>query len=174
MKWWIILLAVFISIGWGAMSQMEAAAVKNGTPMGSLSINTATRFVMIGLVALVLFLIPNTNREAQCTSSKCWALSLGVGVLGSACAVAYIFLLKRTNASVLLSFVYPVSLLCTVIIGKIFMKEELSVTQTAGIGFAMLAAVLLAINGYKNGNKQLEPTGTMPNLTDLAPARNAV
>ena len=149
MKWWVILIGVLIALGWGTMSQLEASEVKYGTPMGVLTISTTIRWILIGVLCLVLFLVPSTKSKVECGSTKCWAVSIGIGILGTATAIAYMFLLQRTKASVLLSFVYPLSLLCTVFIGKVFMKDRLTVTQCVGIGFAMLAAVLLALNGHQ-------------------------
>lgn len=148
MKWFVVVGGALLALAWGIMSQLEGMVVRRGAgPLGIASLKTSSRLAIVGLLALVLFLIPSQRKLVSCATPLCWGTSLGIGVLGALTAVGFVFLLRAAPASVAVSFTNPLSIVFTVLIGVMFFKEKISTPQWFGIGLAVASSVFLSLNG---------------------------
>ena len=93
--------------------------------------------------AVILFTTGNFLFKSWALRDKLWLLLLGVALFAVGNAIRA-FAIKQTSLSVVIPLVLLVNLVAGLLIAYFYFHEKLSPVQYVGIGFAVLAIVLIA------------------------------
>ncbi|MBI2659318.1 DMT family transporter [Candidatus Woesearchaeota archaeon] len=130
---------ILILLAWGLWGFMGKYALKFINPV-SLILWEAVGSVALYLIVAVIFFL-NFKFESNPAGITAAFFTALFGVFG---IVIFFFALSKTKASILvpLTALYPV---VTIILSLIFLKEKVTLVQSIGIVFAVIASVLLSI-----------------------------
>jgi drug/metabolite transporter (DMT)-like permease len=136
-KWFILTLAAIIS--WGLYGVAYNLAARGIPPLPNQVLST------LGLILPALFLIPSVLRERR-HKTGLWIAFIS-GLLGAAGNLALFASLSESGQTAIifpLTALYP---LITVVVAVAFMHERARPSQGLGIALALIAVVLLSMEG---------------------------
>ena len=136
--WTVIYSNLIVAIIWGIMPHVNRMGLKGTDP----AIYSALRH-FCGLVFLVCLLMIKLHKKVPMINHKrLWVAPLA-GVLASISISCYVWSIKHTSSpSSVTSFVYPMSLTLSVLVGK-YIGEKIYPVQKIGIILAIIACFCL-------------------------------
>jgi drug/metabolite transporter (DMT)-like permease len=130
-------LVIIAILGWGLGSFLNKIANDNMHPI----MVSATATVVFIILLSITFSFYNFNRSINIPGVLA---GIGGGLCMCAASLAYFYSLKHGKAGVTtaLTSMYPI---ITLILSMVFLKEQLTIRQWFGMGFAILSFILLSI-----------------------------
>ena len=138
----ILLCKLFIVFVWGILPYIN----KWGLVGSNVIVYSALRF-MVGFMVLFAIVGFVTIRDnVKINQSRIWIAGV-VGILASLSMVAYIWLIKYCKSpSIVTSFILPLSLTITFLIGRCVVNDPIHLIQWVGIILSIVACYCLTVH----------------------------
>ena len=133
-NWFFFSLLCLISWGlWGFLSKLAT----NYLDFRSIFIYSVAGSMMVGLLTFLLGHTPGVHQRGT-------SLGILAGMLGSLGAIFFFSALSKGKASVVVTMtaLYPI---ITILLSSIILREQITLKQSVGMLFALLAIILFSI-----------------------------
>ena len=116
-------------IGWGLKPLIEKKAVEHCSSF----IFANTRYIATAFISIFILVLSNRRYVRQHLNVKTLYFSVIVAVIGLISILSNYYLLSKYDASLVVAIVEPSIIVVTLLLGKIFFNETITLSQILGV-----------------------------------------
>jgi uncharacterized membrane protein len=116
-------------LGWGLKPLIEKKAVEHCSSF----IFANTRYIVTAFISIFILVLSNRRYVRQHLNVKTLYFSVIVAVIGLISILSNYYLLSKYDASLVVAIVEPSLIVVTLLLGKIFFNETITLSQILGV-----------------------------------------